>query len=521
MRKLIERLGRGVKGVLTGFDRIVFKGYVLPLMYEEGAMKFLRRRGVLNKDYKEWMLERTEALIGAVDRHARERSGRGIEHLSSWRVDKEQLAKQRQKANGVKSGLIGVWSSLEMGRSYRAVYDAKAGHPQLRGYSTAHKHLYLYLDHEEYGWMNVRIQTWFPYTVQVCLNGRQWLRRQLERRGAEHVVEGNKFLHVGDYRRAQRVLDRQLDQDWPVRLSGLLPLAFPTLRETLGSQLGYYWTLWQSEWATDLVMESAPALSATMEAVVRHAVLTDTSTRVLRYMGRPVTAAGKPYAALRDEVISRVLDFHDGVRIRHWVGENSIKLYNEHNVLRTETTLNRPSMFRVYRRAQGEGAKTKKTLRSLRKGVADIPLRAKVCQEINNRFMDGVAAFSDDTPMRDILKPYAHGRVSDGRRIRGLNPTGTDREFLEAVGDPAHAVSGITNRGLRERLAATPWGSGRTEKQLAARITRHLRLLRDHGLIRKVPSRRQYQLTSDGRLFISALNAMLGASTQQLTSMVA
>ena len=521
MRKLIERLGHGVKGVLTGFDRIVFKGHILPLMHEEGAMSFLRWRGVLNKDYKRWMQERTEALIAAVDRYARQRCGQGIEHRTSWREDKEELAKERQKTRGMKSGLIGAWSFLESGRSYRAQYDAQAGYPQLRSYTTAFKHLYLYLDHEDYGWMNLRIQTWFPYSIQVCLNGRQWLRRRLEKRKMDFVLEGNKFLHVADYEQAQRGLDEQLDRRWPALLDGLLPIGFPTQRETLGPHLGYYWTLWQSEWATDIVMDSATALNSTMDAVVRHAVLTDTSTRVLRYMGRPVTASGKPHAALKNDVMTRVLDFHDGVRVRHWVDQNSMKLYNEYNVLRIETTINWPAMFRVYRRAQGERASAKKQLRPLRKGVADIPLRAKVSQEINDRFMDGVATFSDDTPLREVLEHHTRPSTRDGRRVRALDPTGKDRELLEAIGDPAYAVSGITNLALRERLAQTDWGAGRTDKQLAARITRHLRLLRDHGLIRKVPNRRQYQLTSKGSRFVTALSAMLGASTQQLMGMVA
>ena len=59
---VLDCLGKAVKGVLTGFDRIVFKGTVLPLAYEDGAMGFLRWRGVLNRDYKKWMLAQTDAL---------------------------------------------------------------------------------------------------------------------------------------------------------------------------------------------------------------------------------------------------------------------------------------------------------------------------------------------------------------------------------------------------------------------------------------------------------------------------
>ena len=107
------------------------------------------------------MQAQTDALIKAVDRFAQEQCGRPIVKLSTWRHDKEQLARKRQEQTGIDAGLIGAWSCLESCWSYRAHYCAEKGYPQLRRYTTQCKHLYLYLDHEEYGWMNVRLQTWF------------------------------------------------------------------------------------------------------------------------------------------------------------------------------------------------------------------------------------------------------------------------------------------------------------------------------------------------------------------------
>ena len=96
MKRLIARLGEAVKGVLSGFDRIVFKGSILPLAYEKGAMSFLLRRKVLNRDDKKWMETQTDALVEAVDQYARDQCGRPITHLSTWRHDKEQLARKQQ-----------------------------------------------------------------------------------------------------------------------------------------------------------------------------------------------------------------------------------------------------------------------------------------------------------------------------------------------------------------------------------------------------------------------------------------
>ena len=56
--------------------------------------------------------------------------------------------------------------------------------------------------------MNIRLQTWFPYNIQICLNGREWLRRGLEKEGIDFHVHGNKFLHIADYQKAQQLLEQ-------------------------------------------------------------------------------------------------------------------------------------------------------------------------------------------------------------------------------------------------------------------------------------------------------------------------
>ena len=120
-----------------------------------------------------------------------------------------------------------------------------------------------------------------------------------------------------------------------------------------------------------------------------------------------------------------------------------------------------------------------------------------------------------------LLDPQVRGRTQEGRRVRALDLSGKDRRLLEAISDPCFTVSGISNAGLRQKLSATPWASGRTEHQLSTRISRHLRLLRDHGLIRKVAHRHRYHLTDKGRQLTTALHAMLSASTEELLNIAA
>ena len=516
MDSFVQRFAGKIKGVISGFDRIIFKGCLRPLMFADGAMSFFRSRGVLNKDYKAWVMAQSEALVEAANNYARSTCGHGVTPISSCHERKEKIAHDRQRELGVKYGLIGVWSCVEACSTYRARYDAQAGFPQLRSEYSRCKHLYFYYDHADYGFLSVRLQTWFPYGIQIALNGREWLRRSLDKHNIPFVLHGNKFLHIADYLRAQKLLAAQSDARWVPLLAGFLPQTFPSMGKTLGPHLSYYWTLWQSEWATDYVFATPGDLNPIMDALLRHALMTGTCERVLRYMGRPVDAAGQPHPLANPEVLTRANVWHEGVRIRHWVDKNSVKFYNEHNILRAEMTMNNPGMFRVFRRPEGRKSAGPKKRMPLRKGIADIPVRTQVAADVIHRFTEQMATLRDDTPMREVLREVSRPSIQNGRRIRALDVTGKDRELLQAIADPLYAVAGITNKHLRQKLHASPWAKNGTDKQLSARLSRNLRLLRDHGLIRKIPCQRKYALTAQGQILTTALNAMLAASTQQL-----
>lgn len=510
-----------IKGVLTGFDRIVFKGSILPLAHAAGAMGFCQSHGIRNKDFKRWAMEQTALVVESAQTYARKHCGGGIEPILSSKTRKEDLAHKRQRESGIASGLIGVWSAVESCWSYRAQYSAQAGHPILRKEGMKCKHLYFYFDHEQYGFMNIRLQTWFPYHIQIALNGREWLRRSLEKAGMDFVAHGNKFLHIDDYAQAQGLLDRQLDTRWERMLKGFLAEAFPAQEAILGPHLSYYWTLWQSEWATDLIYPSAQDIVPITDSLLRHAFMTGTGERVLRYLDHPLKKDGTPRADMNHDVTSRLLDFHDGVRVRHWVDGNSVKCYSERNVLRVEMTMNQPDMFRVHRHAQGQLQTEPKRLLALRKGIADIVLRTRISQDVNNRFMDNLAAATCETPVRDLLDDVVKPLIKDGRRVRALDPTGKDRVLLQALRDPQFSISGLSNKDLRECLRGKNGYTTMTEKQLSAKMSRQLRLLRDHGLIRKAPRQKRYLITRKGQELTTALDALLAASTKQLMDIAA
>lgn len=519
MKQLINALGDSVAGVASGFDRIVFQGTLRPLSFEEGAMKFFRRRSILFKDAKKWVLEQTALLASAVEQWALRECGESITYLNSSAIRKDQEARRRQREKGMETGVIGVWSCVEAGSSYRL--QPGLGAPCLRYVQTRCKHLYTYLDHPKYGFMSLRMQTWFPYRLQIAMNGREWLARQLTAAGVDFERQGNKILRVTDFEAMQTLLDQQLRTDWRALLDGFVPWAFPTFPSTVGDRLSYTWTLWQSEWATDLVFRDRDALDEILDSVVRHAFIGAYPGRLLRYFDRPVTRDDRPCRNFRQRLETRILDLDEGCRVRHWIGRNSVKVYNEVNVLRLETTINDPTALRGHRRKEGASPDSPKQRLALRKGIADTTLRARLCQEINDRAGEHLSALRVSKAFGAVVLPFTHCKRRRRRSVRALDPTGKDRSLLQAIADPRFTVIGFTNKDLRMQLTGDTRYSGKTEKQRSGMTTRSLRLLREHGVIRRQPKSRRYHLTSRGREFVTSLQAALAASTEELTRMAA
>jgi len=521
MDTLLHRFQESIKGVIEGFDRIVFKGMLKPICYSEGMQLFLSRHGVLNKNYKEWIMTQSGAIIKSAEDYSMNCCNSKIQYISSCHTRKEAMAHSQQKNAGIENGLIGVYSCVESCKTYKAVYDKKAGYPQIRCENSRCKHLYFYYDHEEYGFMSIRLQTWAPFEIQIALNGREWLRRQLDKAGIKYTLQGNKFLHIDNYAIAQELLDEQVNTTrWEKLLTSFLPDVFPSMDEIVRKEMSYTWILWQSEWARDYIFEDPSALKTHMDPLLRHAFITGTSDRVLRYMGRPVRADGQPWPTANPELMTRINKWYDGARIRHWVDRNSIKLYNEQNVLRFEMTMNDPTKFRIHRTIEGKESEEKKLL-PMRKGIADIYVRSRVSTDRVRSFTEHMSTVTESVTTGELISGVSKSVTSQGKRFRALEVTGKDLAFLQAVADPRFSVDAITNKHLRGVLEGNTWANGLKDKKLSARISRHLRLLREHGLIKKLPRQHKYMLTDKGRLLTTALNQVLAASIDDLAKIAA
>jgi hypothetical protein len=310
------------------------------------------------------------------------------------------------------------------------------------------------------------------------------------------------------------LLNQQVKFNWEEGLGALVPLVNPAFAAIRGdAAMGYYWSLEESEWASDIMFKDQGELSRLYGGLIRHAMVSLGSSDVLRFLGHKVRADGRVHGNFAGEVTSDLKERAEGIRIKHRLGSNSVKMYNKQGtVLRVETTLNDMRQLKSPRLKDG-----KVVYARMRKGVADIGRRAEVSQGANARYLAAMAAAENPVPLKTLTSALAQPVIRDGRRARGLNLLGeADARLLAAVGDGKFLLHGFRNKDLRAMLFAVPAESPREKNRRSGQITRQIRLLRFHGLIRKVSGTHRYLVTDKGRQVITALQAAREADVTKL-----
>jgi hypothetical protein len=446
-----------------------------------------------------------------------------VEYLAKPSISKEDYARAIAERDGVREGLIAVLHAVEPCYSFRIGYQRDTGHIEVENALRKCTHYYTYWMDPQWGFCHVRVQTWMPFTVHICANGREWLARQMDRAGIAYRRRENCFVWVQDVERVQALLDAQLSTDWGRSLRTLLLRSHPAYFKLLdlSPQADYYWSADASEWASDVMFRSAAKLRALYPQLIAHGVRNLGSREVLRFLGRSVPAHGGVNRKFAGEVTTDLRERPEGMRIKHRVNANSIKMYDKQgSVLRVETTINDTRDFRIFRTEENR-PRGRKGWRILRKGVADMHRRAQVSQAANDRYFESLAAVEKTTPLGELTQDLCRRVRWKGTHVRALQPlSAEDARLLEAVSRGEFVVNGFRNRDLRQILHGAAADS-LTEKRQSAAVTRKLRLLRAHGLIRKVSHTHRYVLSAKGRLCITALLAARAADTNKLVTSAA
>ena len=484
-----------IHGVLSSFDRVVFKGHLRQIAFGKGMEKLLARQGLLIKDFQTF----AKKLSTDVDEHAKqlaERAGRPCMYLGSYKTRKEALIEEIIRKDGIEEGLVAVLRVVEGAQSFRVA--SGKGRPVIANAGRKCVCVYFYFLDPRFGLVHVRIQTWLPFTVQICVNGHEYLCRRLDQEGIAYRMVENSFHQIDDWERAQELANEFDQLDWPLILSEWARTANPLLDNGPLSGMGYYWVADQVEYATDIAFTDRKSLQPLYHNLLEHAMLTFGAGDVMGFLGRKLDGR------FQGELVSDLKDRWYGRRIKHRCKRNWIKMYDKQGlVLRVETVINQPYEFKVRRKGKRDG-KTVTAWFPLNKGVGYLYRFAEVALGANRRYLEALSVVDDPEGTRKAVREATRKRTHQGKRYAAINPASErDLALMRAVIAGEGHLHGFTNQQVRLRLYGNRKRGKRETNNLRAKTGRDLKRLQAHGLIRKIQNSRKWRMTSKGHAVIS------------------
>ena len=501
MIKIAELEGQTIEGELSMFDRIIFKGHLNGLYARKDFTWFLRSQGVKLSEFGTYA-ERVTAELKAHMQQLCQAEQRPYLYLNSGKgprgESKEELAQGYAAKDGITEGLICVLATLEMNNTFDTRGDAEQ-QKQKRVVTRPRKclHFYVYYMDCEFGFMHVRVQSWLPLEMQVYINGREWLARQLDQAGIAYVKRENSFTQIDDLVQAQALCDKFAHRQWSRVLDAFalrLNPVLPRIQESINK--GYYWVVNQCEVATDLLFADDTLLQALAPELMQQALALFAAQDAMRFLGRKLNGN------FQGEIQSNLKQRQEGWRVKHWVKNNSLKLYNRPHVLRIETTINNSYEFNI----QVQETDGSWRWQRLKKGVSHFWHFYQVGCQANQRYLDALRHLTlQGKDAIQILDALCQSHLVDGKRIAKFNPVSQDDSAIFiAVLNGAHLLSGFRNKDLTAQLYPTPASSPQEATRRCARISRLIAKLRGHGLVVKIERTNLYQVTQAGFAALSA-----------------
>lgn len=497
MDAFVARHRDQITSVLHCFDRVIFHGH-LPINYPKALEYFLATQRVELPGFARFVQRHSESLRLSAEEMAR-RAQRPCAYANGY-IRKEEWAHKIARRDGIEDGLVGILRTTEKCRSFTVRPSPKG--PFLASSTRRCLHLYFYFIDRQLGWIHVRLQTWFPFLIQIGVNGHEILARQMDRECLLHERIENGFTWIDDPARAQRLADRIGHWHWSRLLDRVAAKINPLLGHLL-KPMRYRWSIDQCEFSSDLLFENRSALGPLFRQLVQHANLCFTAEDILGFFGRPL------HGLFRGEIQTEQRPCYWGYRIKHRVGKNWIKMYDKAgSILRVETVINHPQDFRIRRTKCRQDGTRVRGLFALPKSVDYLHRFAEIQRRANDHYLRALAAVEDPAAAYARMHELACPVLRHGHRFRGLNPLRPeDRELLLAVLRCEHHLQGFRNEHIRRHIQKAELTDPQARKRVSARVRRQLMILRGHRFIRRVGGKcRRYRVTERGlRIMTAAL----------------
>lgn len=491
---LTDRYEKKISGVLGCFDRLIIQGDLPRINYPQGMEWHLYKNNIRIFDYPKYAQSIRDELKKYVENLAR---SHGLKPIDGNRrgLDKEDIAaselKKKKDANGddeVKGLFCIIWA-MESCPSFKPMYDDKDKRPYLKYQERQCLHYYFYFMDDYLGLCFVRVPTWLPFRLKVYFNGHNWLASRLEEEGIGYKMLDNAFLSIDDFKRAQEISDSFDVKKLHKFLDQFAQIYCPSYKYFCDS---YHWTVFQVEYATDIVFRRQKDLQEIYQNLVETAIHTVKPENIATFLGRKLD--GRYKGEMGNNYQIRL----EGSRIKHMMGPVSIKMYDKYQlILRLETTGNDIRFFKHYRKVDKKDGTTPIKFTSMKKYIYSIAPLIDLMKASNRRYLEFISAIEDKRLGCKRLAKVTKRVKKNRRGYRGINFFSEgDIAILKIVSRAEFNISGFRNKDIRRHLTSKNNGQ----------ISRLLKRLRLHGLIKKAGRTYKYYLTKLGKYV--ALTAM-------------
>lgn len=484
---LTEKYAKDLHGVLSCYDRVIIHGNIAGWCFAEGMTAILASRGVRVFDFAEFSAPLTEAIRKNAEQIAQANDVKieFIRKIGAFRKDDRisEIISQR----GEQPGLVHIFSAMEGCNTYRPWHDKATGKSFLKHDTGKCLHYYFYFIDPDYGLCYLRVPTWAPFRLQFYFNGHNWLENKLIKHGITYIKLDNAFHTISDFTKAQELSDKIRVEDLHQVLD-ILARRYCPLPETY--EIHYNWSIMQVEYAMDICFKKQEVLQPMYNEIIKTAVHTVNPDNIANFLGKRFSVLFEGESGSKYD--RRIL----GTRIKHQMGEVSVKMYDKAGViLRIECTSNDVSQFRQVRDVQQrDGAIVQKEAR-LKKSIYSLFPLIQIFKGVTRRYLEYISEFDDPSDgVRKLDKVTQDVRKED-RNYKGFNFfSKEDQQVFEAIARGEFNIRGLRNKQLRELLP---------DKSSAA-VSRIIKRLRTHGLIRKTRNAYRYYLTKLGKSVIVA-----------------
>jgi len=486
MSLLTDRYCNQISGVVSCYDRVVITGTIPQVCYAGGMTSYLNYKKIRIFDYARFAEPfrnklRTNAEAIAIANNIK------IEFVRKATIRKEALVQKVLNKRGHAPGIVHIISVMEACESYEPWHNKQTHGTYLRPKLGKCLHYYFYFIDETLGLCYVRVPTWCPFRLQIYFNGHNWLASKLKKKKIAYSMLDNAFDSIANYQQAQELADGLSIEELHKKLDEFAQKYCPVHADF---EQVYHWSIMQAEYATDIVFKKQSDLQAIYDQLTTTAIHTVKPDNIATFLGR------KLHGNYQGETGNNYNVRIEGTRIKHHMGKVSIKMYDKHKkILRIETTVNDVSFFKHYRTVEHRDGTNSKKITSMKKNIYSLAPLRKLLKAANHRYLVFISEFDDrNTGNRNIAK-LSKALKKNNRNYKGFNFFDSeDLKLLLTIARGEFNISGFQNKNIRQYMSAKNSGQ----------VSRLIKRLHTHGLIKKIKNTYKYYLTNLGKRVISA-----------------